>query len=191
MLWIPSHVDIPGNEIADELAGLGSAMDQSKIPVTQNIIKARIKCRKWNIQHGRAARMYGDRQSPKMDVEKRWPPKPRKLYARLRTGHAKELKSYRHSIESEEDGMCENGCGVDETIEHVLCHCNATSAARTLNWNGPVDTTMLITHPEICRRILKSRFPELVLAHDDNLNSNEPANNTSCSAQGVRCHHLE
>ena len=27
LLWIPSHVDIPGNEIADELAGRGAAMN--------------------------------------------------------------------------------------------------------------------------------------------------------------------
>ena len=73
VLWIPSHVDIPGNEEADTLANSGAAMSQNDIPVSQKIVKARIKQRKWRVTHARAAEMYGNQRSPKMDIEKKWP----------------------------------------------------------------------------------------------------------------------
>ena len=43
VLWVPSHVDIAGNEKADDLAGKGALMSQEGIPVTFGVIKARIK----------------------------------------------------------------------------------------------------------------------------------------------------
>ena len=46
VLWIPSHVDIPGNEEADALGNSGAAMSQNNILVSQKIVKARIKWRK-------------------------------------------------------------------------------------------------------------------------------------------------
>ena len=54
VLWIPSHVDIPGNERADELAGEGSLMSQEGVPVTFGVMKARIKQRKWTITYPEA-----------------------------------------------------------------------------------------------------------------------------------------
>jgi ribonuclease HI len=49
LLWIPSHCDIPGNERADELAKLGSALNQDNVPITHRIIKAKIKNKKWTV----------------------------------------------------------------------------------------------------------------------------------------------
>ena len=46
ILWIPSHCDIEGNERADELANRGRLKDQNEVPVTQAIVKAKIKARK-------------------------------------------------------------------------------------------------------------------------------------------------
>ena len=84
MLWIPSHVDIGGNEEADALANA----------LANSTVKARIKRRRWNVEHGRAVEIYEKKRKPNMEVEKKWPQKVRTLYARLRTNHAKELKSY-------------------------------------------------------------------------------------------------
>ena len=163
MLWIPSHCDIPGNERADELAKLGSNMNQEAIPVTHSIIKAKIKNRKWEVTHDRARGMYGDRRSPRMDVEKLWSRKVRTLFSRLRTGHAKELKQYRHKIEVEEDGMCDHGCGEEETIEHALCHCEMLEEERVKTWNGEVTIDMMVSEPEVCRTILMKRFGDLYM----------------------------
>ena len=84
VLWIPSHIDIAGNEEA--------TMDQTGIPVAHHTVKARIK--RWSMEHERVVEIYGKRRKPIMEVEKRWPRKVRTLYARLRTNHEKELKSY-------------------------------------------------------------------------------------------------
>ena len=72
-----------------------------------------------------------------------------------------ELKHYRHFIVQEEDPNCET-CGVLEDIEHVLCHCAATEEARVRNWYGRVTTRMMTEEPEVCRKILGTRFNTLV-----------------------------
>ena len=54
ILWLPSHCGVAGNDKADDLANRGAQMDQSGVPVTHNIVKAKIKSRKWEIVHERA-----------------------------------------------------------------------------------------------------------------------------------------
>ena len=157
LLWIPSHCDVEGNEKADDLAKTGSNMGQEGVPVSEKIVKAKIKNQKWEIEHQQAKDTYGDRRNPKAEVEKKWPRKIRALFSRLCTGHAMELKHYRHFIGQEEDPNCET-CGVPEDIEHVLCHCAATEEARVRNWYGKVTTRMMTEEPEVCRKILGTRF---------------------------------
>ena len=142
------------------MAKKGSAKPQDGVPVTHNIMKAKIKGIKWQVEHARAQETYGDRRGPKLEVENRWSRTKRTLFARLRTGHAMELKAYRHKIEKEDVPDCEF-CGVPETIEHVLCSCSALEEARTRNWDGEVSVRMMVEEPEVCRRILTTRFPAL------------------------------
>ena len=59
--------------------------------------------------------------------------------------------------------MCESGCGEEETIEHVLCHCGSLEEARVRNWEEEVEMKMMTTQPEICRRILAKRFQGLII----------------------------
>ena len=68
-------------------------MDQSSALVTENIVRAKIRNRKWKVEHERAAKMYGERRKPK-EIEKSWPASTRRLYARIRSEHAKELRCY-------------------------------------------------------------------------------------------------
>ena len=63
-------------------------MDQSGTPVIHKIVKARIKKRKWEIEHPRAKEIYGKRRGPRRDVKKTWPRNVRTLYQRLHTGHS-------------------------------------------------------------------------------------------------------
>ena len=95
-------------------------MNQEGIPVTHDIDKAKIKARTWPVKHQRAKETYQGTRKPKSKIEKKWPKCVRSLYARLRTGHVKELKTYRHRLGLEEDGICAECKLEDETIEHVL-----------------------------------------------------------------------
>ena len=161
LLWIPSHCDVDGNEKADELANQGTSDDQTGVPVSPKITKAKIKQAKWTVTHTRALEIFGDKRCPKYEIEKTWSRTVRTAFARIRSGHYKELKDYRHRIlEQEDDPNCEE-CGVPETTEHVLCHCSTTEEARVRNWPGQVTMRMMRDEPSVCRRILQHRFPIL------------------------------
>ena len=43
--------------------------DQKEVPVTQVIVKAKIKARKWTSTHERAKEVYNGRLKPKKNVE--------------------------------------------------------------------------------------------------------------------------
>jgi len=161
VLWIPSHCDIEGNERADELANKGREKDQSETPVTQAIVKAKIKAGNWFPTHTGAKEMYRERRRPKFEIESKWTRRMRSLFARLRSNHAKELAYYQHKIGNIESPNCLE-CNVPETIKHVLCACPATEETRVRNCHeGNMHVSMMITHPEVCRKILENRFPGL------------------------------
>ena len=107
ILWVPSHCNIDGNEKADELAKTGTSKDQSTVPITHSIRKAKIKARRWEVEHPRAKAMYKDRRKPQEDLERRWPRRVRTLFARLRADHAKELNYYREKIKTSDTADCE------------------------------------------------------------------------------------
>ena len=163
LLWIPSHCDVDGNEKADDLAKTGSEANQSNIPVSMKIRKAKIKGAKWTPSHPRAVNIYKERRAPKLEVEKKWNRKARSLYARIRSGHANELQDYRTRVLGKDESPNCIECNVNEDTEHVLCHCSITEEARARNWSGKVELGMLVTHPEVCRIILLPRFPALEL----------------------------
>ena len=166
ILWIPSHCNVAGNEKADELAKRGSEMNQDGIPVTHAIVKAKIKGRKWEVTHDRAMATFKDRREPRIEVEMKWPRKVRTLFARLRTGHAKELAYYRYLIESGDDAICEECGEEEETIEHVLCRCVALEEERRRRIEGEITIDKMVTDPEACREILQKRFPGLKITRD-------------------------
>ena len=166
ILWVQSHCGVPGNEKADELADRGAQLDQEGVHVTEAIVKAKIKNEVWPITHPRATVIYGDKRKPKMKWKKKCSRRVRSFFARLRSGHAKELKEYRHRmLEQEDDPNCET-CGVPEDTQHVLCNCAITEEARARQWDGEVELRMLVTQPEVCRKILAARFPILNAKHE-------------------------
>ena len=73
LLWIPAHCDLPGNEVADDLAKRATVLQQGETPVSYAIAKARIKRRKWSPKHERAIETYGERRQPRIDIESKWP----------------------------------------------------------------------------------------------------------------------
>ena len=164
ILWIPSHCGTAGNERADRLADEATKLDQSSTPITRKIVKAKIKSKNWKVQHKRAKAIYGKRRGPRRNIEKNWSRRAQTLFARLRTDHAKELKSYRHRIlHTEESAECEK-CGLeDETTMHILCRCPALMRIRMEEFpDEDVTRDMMVERPDRCRRILGERFPDLL-----------------------------
>ena len=53
-----------------------------------------------------------------------------------------------------------------EDIEHVLCRCVATLAARVRFWPGDVTTRMLTTESETCQKMLCARYGQLRLPQE-------------------------
>ena len=158
LLWIPAHCNLHGNDKADALAKAGTTMQQDNTPVTFAIAKARIMRRKWEPQHPRAIATYQQRRKPVTDVEKKWPRRVRTLFARLRTGHAKELRQYRYLIEKEDEPTC-TACEEDEeSIEHVLCHCPTLERKRRMLFEEPPTVAHMTNQPEKCRKLLQDRF---------------------------------
>ena len=126
------------------------------------------------ITHRRAEETYASRRKPRFDLEQKWPRSVRTLYARLRTGHVKELKQYRYLIDQEDDPYCECGMG-EETIEHLLCKCPSLERARALNVEGTVSMELMVSDPEGCRRILQTKFQGLKL----------PSGKTQCAEEST------
>ena len=91
--------------MADDLAKAGAALEQS-VPVTHQIVKAKIKSRKWKFKHKRACAFYGNKRKPKMEIERKWPRDGRRAYSQLRTGHSKLLNSYLIQIDKRDNPRC-------------------------------------------------------------------------------------
>ena len=141
-------------------------MDQENTIVTHSIIKAKIRNRKWTPTNERALATFVDRTKPK-DVERSWPRHVRTAYAKLRTGHSKDLKQYRHRIKIEEDPFCPCGSGVEETIEHVLCKCPRLEGRRRML--GKVSVSLLVEDPETCRSWLALLYDSVRLKEPDRI----------------------
>ena len=161
LCWVPSHCDTFGNEKADRLADKGAQMPQRNVPVTFSIVKAKIKSEKWRPEHARALKVFGERRKPK-EAEKGWTERIKRLYGRLRSDHAKELRAYQKRIGVVSEGYC-IFCDTEEeeTIEHVLCRCPQLECARREMWPGKFSVDMLVTHPDMCRELLGRRYPAL------------------------------
>ena len=115
LLWIPSDCDVVGNEKADELARLGTEMDQDNTFITHKIVKAKIMNQKWRIQNEKAQAIYQNRQSLK--------PKSNRHGQREFEPNMRSCRAVMPWNSDETRVQPAKGCGIDETITHVLCEC--------------------------------------------------------------------
>ena len=78
-----------------------------------------------------------------------------------------ELNAYKHRIDPEEDETCEECGEEEETIEHVLCRCPAEELHKRRIHHEEIRMSDMVSKPEICRKIMVRRFPELEVPDDN------------------------
>ena len=121
--WVPSHVNIPGNEMADRAAkGIAEMnFEPNDTAVSYNAAKALIKRRVNDpaIQHVVAAKSY---EHLSINKEKKII-KTRKqaaTLAQLRSGHCLKLAHYRHRLDETKTDLCPNCEEQAQTVEHWI-----------------------------------------------------------------------
>jgi len=138
-IWIPSHVDITGNELADKLAKEALDMEETnstnylEIDEIKTIVKPYIT-NKWQKQYTNTNKgnHYKSICPEVSTVVKFTDPCRHKevQISRLRLGTA--LTNHRlHKIGKHPDGLC-CLCQVPDTIEHLLLQCNKHNISNIL-----------------------------------------------------------
>ena len=70
--WVPSHCGLPGNELADRVAGQACQLDQAEVEAPFDACKAAIKRRRGTraYKNQRTRLVYGDSGGVKRELEK-------------------------------------------------------------------------------------------------------------------------
>ena len=132
--WIPSHVGIVGNELADK-----AARRAAEAPVTRSLqLPARDYYRTISqFLHQKWQERWSASNSKLIEIKPRlaaWSSAFRKarreevILSRLRTGHT--FLTHRHLLRGESRPICQK-CGESLTVYHILCSCRELARARS------------------------------------------------------------
>ena len=153
--WIPGHKDVPGNDLADEVAKEAAENQiEHNTPTWFHASRARLKALYKDPQpvHIRTKKVYAAYSKQKEeDIKTR---RDQTLLAKIRSGHTILFKAYHHRIDESVDPMCPL-CNQDEhTLTHWMCDCAGTERKR-YELLGPEDYDKLES---------MTRFPTEVVA---------------------------
>ena len=130
--WIPAHVGIAGNEVADKLAKEGARLPQPHTLTSYQEVKTLLKRKekeKWKAKN--------NGYEPLQDQINMLDRKSQTTIFRLRTGHCR-LRKHMKRLGLADNANCE--CGLDEqTPEHILQTCPHQEAARLFYWPDDTD----------------------------------------------------
>ena len=131
LVWIPSHVNIPGNELADRAAG--DCLTSANSPTINNKLNAPELCSLLHAAHILRVSHTLDSRAPSLNLLARqklglfpWFLHKEKLVVkvlhRLRSDKNK-LNKWAHRFNPELDGNCTQGCPEPEDTVHILVAC--------------------------------------------------------------------
>ena len=132
--WVPSHCDLYGNEMADQLAKEGSNLPQEDRSTTYNEAKTMIKTKidsNWKEKHTAF--------NPK-DHFYQLNRREQVLIFRLRTKHNRLKYHLFHKFKIGQNDQCPCGTGA-QTTEHILQVCPLLDNRRREVWPEPVPET--------------------------------------------------
>jgi len=130
IVWIPSHIGINGNVIVDQLAKEGTEQNNVEFIAEVELRDALFEVDRYITDQWQEMYTRNDTGAFYRELEPLVSTKIKyinpcrskeRLITRLRLGKCC-LNKYLHQINKHEDGRCDT-CGVPETIEHFLLHC--------------------------------------------------------------------
>lgn len=135
-LWVPAHIGVSGNELADQCAK--DSLNENAVSVTVGPGRTELRSKlmrevfqSWQLQWDRDVKgrhLYAIRPSVSSQCVLSGSRSCQVVITRLRLGHC-ALNSTLHLINKHRDGLCEV-CRVPETISHVLLDCKQYSVHR-------------------------------------------------------------
>ena len=130
--WVPGHLFLPVNDMANELARRGALLVPSAIPCSLSPLICRIHSRLISDWRRTVSSKYFDTQVPSISTEELVLPRhARCVLSRLRcNGHSLLLGSYLSRIGRTENPFC-SACGhPSQDISRFILHCPATDSLR-------------------------------------------------------------
>jgi len=129
IMWSPSHCEIRGNDMADDLANEGRTKDQAQATWTHDTAKSRIKSHaKIKILHREEHTIYrkedGTTRIPKSSGNNRG---NQVLASRVRSNHHPDTLYWRRKMGLAEEDTCRLCKMAQESAHHIIRECPVTT----------------------------------------------------------------